>query len=139
MATIDHSNTLDLRDLAELARECGSEIEDTETDEQDREEAADTLTALAVLCHQLGAGTADKDDAESIADALVSLSGSTNGYLIAEDHFEDYCRELVSDIGDLPSEVPSYISNNIDWSGIADDLRVDYTSYELDGQTYLLR
>lgn len=59
--------------------------------------------------------------------------------LIDEDDFEDYCQELVEDIGDLPSNLPSYISNNIDWSGVADDLRQDYSELEYQGITYLFR
>ena len=59
--------------------------------------------------------------------------------LIDEDDFEDYCEELVSDIGYLPKELPSFISNNIDWSGIADDLKVDYSEVEYQGNTYLYR
>ena len=59
--------------------------------------------------------------------------------LIDEDDFEEYCEDLVSDIGDLPKDLPSYISNNIDWSGIADDLRQDYSEVEFRGTTYLYR
>ena len=59
--------------------------------------------------------------------------------LIDEDDFEDYCEELVSDIGDLPKDLPSYISNNIDWEGVAEDLKVDYTEVEFRGTTYLYR
>ena len=59
--------------------------------------------------------------------------------LIDEDYFEEYCEDLVSDIGDLPKDLPSYISNNIDWSGIADDLRQDYSEVEFRGTTYLYR
>lgn len=59
--------------------------------------------------------------------------------LIDKDDFEEYCEDLVSDIGDLPKDLPSYISNNIDWSGIADDLRQDYSEVEFRGTTYLYR
>ena len=59
--------------------------------------------------------------------------------LIDEDDFQDYCEELVSDIGDLPKDLPSYISNNIDWEGVAEDLKVDYTEVEFRGTSYLYR
>lgn len=59
--------------------------------------------------------------------------------LIPEDDFEEYCEDLVSDIGDLPKDLPSYISNNIDWSGVANDLIVDYSEVEYQGTTYLYR
>lgn len=59
--------------------------------------------------------------------------------LIEEDDFEDYCKELVEDIGDLPSDLPSYIIDNIDWGGVANDLRVDYTEIVYQNNTYLFR
>lgn len=59
--------------------------------------------------------------------------------LIDEDDFQDYCEELVSDIGDLPKDLPSYISNNIDWEGVAEDLKVDYSEVEFRGTSYLYR
>jgi hypothetical protein len=59
--------------------------------------------------------------------------------IIHEDYFEDYCRELVEDIGDLPKNLPTYIENNIDWSGVADDLKVDYSEAEYNGDTYYFR
>lgn len=59
--------------------------------------------------------------------------------LINDEHFVDYCEELVNDIGGLPTDLPIYIRNNIDWEGVADDLRVDYTSAEFSGNTFLWR
>lgn len=59
--------------------------------------------------------------------------------LIDEDDFQDYCEELVSDIGDLPKDLPSYISNNIDWEGVAEDLKVGYSEATFRGTTYLYR
>ena len=59
--------------------------------------------------------------------------------LIDEDDFQDYCEELVSDIGDLPKDLPSYISNNIDWEGVAEDLKVDYSEVEIRETSYLYR
>lgn len=59
--------------------------------------------------------------------------------LIDEDDFQDYCEELVLDIGDLPKDLPSYISNNIDWEGVAEDLKVDYSEVTFRGTTYLYR
>lgn len=58
---------------------------------------------------------------------------------IAESHFEDYAQELCTDLGYLPDNLPGFIASNIDWAGVAEDLRVDYTEYELDGNTYYAR
>jgi hypothetical protein len=59
--------------------------------------------------------------------------------IMHEDYFEEYCEELVKEIGDLSKNLPAYIENNIDWSGVADDLKVDYSEAEYDGNTYYFR
>lgn len=93
---------------------------------------------------------ADWDDSDE-ADELKALRGLADGgesaasdwrhgeTLIREDYFEEYCRDLVADLGDLPKDLPGYIENNIDWSGVADDLRHDYTAVDFDGVTYYVR
>lgn len=58
---------------------------------------------------------------------------------IHEDYFTTYAKEFVSDCGDIPSSLPDWIESNIDWEGVADDLKVDYSEYELDGNTYYAR
>lgn len=58
---------------------------------------------------------------------------------ISKGDFEDYCEEMVSDIGDLPSTLPNYIKNNINWEGVADDLKQDYSEVEFRGVNYLYR
>jgi hypothetical protein len=59
--------------------------------------------------------------------------------LIRDSYWEEYCKDMVKDIGDLPDDIPSYLYNNIDWKGVAEDLQVDYTSGEFDGVTYWAR
>lgn len=139
MASIDHSNTLDLRDLADLARECGAEIEDVESyDDVDRAEAQQTLVQLSTLAAELGHAS-DETDAESVADALDGASGSFSCDLIAEDYFGEYAKQFVEDLGMLPAGLSDIISNNIDWDGVAADLLHDYTSVRLDGEDYYIR
>jgi len=57
--------------------------------------------------------------------------------LIRDSYFVEYAAELVSDIGDLPRELPSYIE--IDWHRTAGNIRVDYTSITIDGVDYWFR
>lgn len=57
--------------------------------------------------------------------------------LIRDSYFEDYARELVKDIGDLPRGIPNYIV--IDWEATARNIRMDYTPIEFDGVTYWVR
>jgi Antirestriction protein (ArdA) len=57
--------------------------------------------------------------------------------LIEEADFEDYCQEFVEDCGYISKDMPQLIKNNIDWSGIAEDMKQDYTEVEFRGETYL--
>jgi hypothetical protein len=82
---------------------------------------------------------ADDTDAESVSDALEAVGNSYSPTLVAELHFPDYIKELLTDIGDLPRDLPEYLANNIDWDGVSDDLKEDYTSVTLDGEDYFIR
>ncbi len=56
--------------------------------------------------------------------------------LIEESDFEDYCKEFVDDCYGL-RDVPQLIRNNIDWSGVADDMKQDYSETTYQGNAYL--
>jgi DNA repair exonuclease SbcCD ATPase subunit len=63
------------------------------------------------------------------------LHGAT---LIRKDYFySNYAEELCKDVGAIPSDVPDYIV--IDWEATAENLSVDYTEVDFDGETYLIR
>ena len=57
--------------------------------------------------------------------------------LIRDSYFVEAMQELCEDIGDMPKGFPDYMV--IDWTKTAENLRVDYTSAELDGVTYWFR
>jgi len=90
----------------------------------------------------------DISEAEEELNPLKAFADEAEGYapdwnygatLVRDSYFEDYARELVNDIGDLPSELPAYIENNIDWEGVADDIQADYSSVDFDGEEYWVR
>lgn len=58
---------------------------------------------------------------------------------IADHHFIDYTEETCKDLGYVSDDLPGFIASNINWKGVADELRGDYTGYELDGNTYYAR
>ncbi len=79
---------------------------------------------------------------------LEELESNASGYspdwnygstMIRDSYFEEYAEQLVKDIGDLPDDLPSYIANNIDWKGVAEDLQQDYTEVDFDGVAYWIR
>lgn len=57
--------------------------------------------------------------------------------LIHEDYFEEYCQELVEDCYTI--DVPDFIKNNIDWEGIASEMKADYMDSTIQGETYYMR
>jgi hypothetical protein len=59
--------------------------------------------------------------------------------IIHSSYFTEYCEELVKDVGYLPKELPWFISDNIDWDGVAADLKADYMKVEYDGFYYYIR
>lgn len=59
------------------------------------------------------------------------------GYLIRATYFTEAMKELLSDIGGLPVDLPAYLA--IDWDKTADNLKVDYSSVEYDGVEYFYR
>ena len=88
------------------------------------------------------------DENEEEYEALKALCEDGESYasdwnygatLIHEDYFTEYAEELCREIGDIPNDLPDYIACNIDWDGVAQDLKVDYTEVDFDGQTYLVR
>lgn len=57
--------------------------------------------------------------------------------LIPVDEWEDYCEDLLKDIGDLPRDLPWYIV--IDWEATAANIAEDYTIINYAGDEYYIR
>lgn len=87
------------------------------------------------------------DEYNSIRE-ITDLRNDIDGYagdnfedgiqLILEEDFKEYCEELVNDCYDLNS-LPDFVKYNIDWEGVANELRGDYSEVEFRGDTYLYR
>ncbi len=72
-----------------------------------------------------------------MAETILTCSPSRVEILAALSSVARDKLKLLEDIGDLPSDLPSYIE--IDWDKTADNLRVDYSEVEYQGTTYLVR
>ena len=82
------------------------------------------------------------EEIDRVEDEVESYGGDGFEFgttLISEYDFQEYCEEFVRDCGYLSRDTPALIENNIDWSGIADDMRIDYSEVEYQGTTYLFR
>lgn len=58
---------------------------------------------------------------------------------IADSYFEDYTREFASDVYGREIDEAKWPFDCIDWSKAADELRVDYSSVDLDGNEFWYR
>jgi predicted GTPase len=133
---IDFADHLDVRDLGDIAETEYDLVTDREADGDGRlaQVALDTLDALQSMLNDLGMGYVPY---EEVADKLRGLAATTNPTLYAAGFFVEAMKEYVEDIGDLPSELPSYVV--IDWEATAAGLREGYSSVYLDGNEYLIR
>lgn len=84
------------------------------------------------------------EELQSVLDFAAEFKDYADDYdygevAIHDDYFTEYTKELVCDVGYLPDNLPWWIANHIDWSGVADELKMDYSAIEFDGQTYWTR
>lgn len=141
---------IDTRDLEEKREELKEQILDSflETFEHYAEQTA-SFDDILFDEEEIESWKADwQEELEEIAEidqveAKVESYGG-DGFefgttLISDYDFEEYCEEFVRDCGYLSRDTPPLIGNNIDWSGIADDMRQDYSEVEYQGVTYLFR
>lgn len=78
-------------------------------------------------------------EVDELEDEISSSEFDYGLQLIDSYDFTEYCQELLEDIGDLPRDLPGYISNNIDWDGVAHDLSADYSYVDFRGTNFLYR
>lgn len=121
---------LDSREVIERIEELEAYLEnstDPELTEEEREEALDEFDreeydALIKLRDEADDNIADWEYGETF---------------ISESAFTDYAMELLSGIGYLPSNLPSWIV--IDEEETASKMKEDYTEFEFRGTTYYAR
>ena len=116
------AGTLDERDIRkrfDYLKEKYPDPEADPTDEEDPDAEAERAELRALI----------NSDADQLPDSET---------LIHESYFEDYARELAEDIGAL-EKADAWPFTCIDWEKAADDLKMDYSVIELDGNTYYYR
>lgn len=109
-------DVIDSRDIIERIQELTDECESSYLDYDDYMELC-TLYDLAEEC------------------ADYSRDWEYGETLIRRSYFEDYIDEMVEDCYELPKDMPSWMSINLDYNA----LEMDYTSVDFDGIEYLIR
>lgn len=137
MSHIETNEFIDVRDLIARVEELRSEGQDIADEREDAglegaDEAWESKEGVELK------------EIEAVLESLKGYGGDEKWEgdwypvtLIRDDYFVDYARELVSDIGDMPRDIPSYIV--IDWEATAKNIQMDYSSVEVDGVTYWYR
>ena len=152
----NHADIIDIRDLIERFEEMDEErhaleeeIRAAQEEVNEQEDEDCELARKLKLCKDnLEEWDADEGDEFLSTQTLLGDLESRGGdhqwrgdwypvSLIRESHFTEAMRELVSDIGDLPKNIPSYIE--IDWEKTAGNLQRDYSSVEYGNVTYYYR
>lgn len=134
-----NADYIDMRDVTERAEEIEAEIAELlELDEGELDDEA--LARLRELGHIDLA-----DEATTIRDLIEDTRGNGGdhqwrgdwypGSLIRDSYFETAMDELLEDIGDMPKNIPSYLTVTVNYEA----LRQDYTSTEINGETYWYR
>lgn len=130
---IEHDDVLDVRDIAGHIREAASVVDAEDCTEDEQAEALEALKAYADAFNDL-TNIDHGEDWEALADAWDELDGPT---MIRESYWVDYVEEYLKEIGYLPQDLADFIV--IDWSATAENVKQDYTEFDLDGVTYYIR
>lgn len=129
---------IDMRDVTDrfelLEKEMQFSVQDIDSGEvtsgvtgDDMTDVSDEFAILTALLDELRGNGGDHD----------WRGAWYPGSLIRDSYFVDAMQELVTDTGDLPRNIPSYLA--IDWEKTAENLQVDYSSVEFEGVTYWYR
>jgi len=136
---------IDTRDLETTREELKQQILDSflETFPQ-YEEMTESFEDIRFEEEEIESWKSDFEDELKQIEEIDTIENECNEFsfgetLIDEDEFEEYCQEFIEDCGYISKDMPMIISNNIDWTGIADDMKQDYSEIEYQGNTYLYR
>lgn len=134
MSNLDLSaDIIDVRDIIARFEELESEMESFDSESDDPKQ--DWIEAYPE----------DASEFASLESLLADLNGNGGDEqwrgdwypmtLIRESYFEAAMDEMLEDCGDLPKDLPSYLSITVDY----DALKMDYTSCEIEGVDYWYR
>lgn len=113
---------IDSRDIQERIDELADMLADVE--DEDRADYADEIEELRIW-----------DELKKETEGAGWEYGIA---FIRDSYFQQYAQDLAEDIGAIDRNA-NWPLTHIDWAGAADDLKVDYSSVEIDGVDYWYR
>ena len=149
MKNIDlNADVIDVREIIERV-EALREAKQSLRDEFDEEPTNAGVDFEAWARNQVNWSSEESDELTSLETILADLAGSGGDEqwdgdwypltLIADWHFKDYAQELADDLDGSAIDNAIWPFTCIDWERAARELRMDYTSTEIDGNTYWYR
>lgn len=142
---IDNTGIFDSRDLIEYRDYLLDELIEEANDEFEQdfetfEEVQEYINSVdEPECYLLDDQIEEFESVRDFCDELNYGDFQYGEAIISEDYFTEYAEELVKDCGYLHNDLPSWIENNIDWDGVAGELKQDYMEVDFKGTTYLMR
>ena len=135
--------TLDTRELAKLREELKQEVLDSflETFEH-YEEQTDSYEDILMEEEEIQEWKKDWQEEIDHIEEIDYLEDNIKEFSYGEtmihvDDWVDYVQELLQDCGDIPRNLPHYIE--IDWKATADNIEVDYSEIDYQGESYYYR
>lgn len=147
---IEHKGYLDVRDLADQARDAIGEFEAQDfATSGEKEDVVETLRDFYDLAAELRNGASyayesefdpeSEDfvsDMKAMAQEIEDFQNEHSPTLIHESYFADSVEELVGDVhGVSVSKMPGFLV--IDWDATANNLRPNYFEVIIDSRIYL--
>lgn len=128
---INHSRNVDIDILRGLVSDGESEVENLEEQIEELEvEIEVDFTKVAELEKTKAEWKADIDH---LQDVITDLENYGADNLISD--LDSYIKDLTKELYET-DKLPTLISNNIDWDGIVNDCRNDYSEITIDGKEY---
>ena len=145
----NHANIIEASAIDALADEGLALIDDLENEIEELEEEKETLEEgeeednserLKEIDQEIEEKKKEisnlKSDVDHLQGAYNELS-CYNDMAISENHLDDYIRSSIEESNAEELEgLSNLIKNNINWSGIIEDAKTDYSELTLDGFTY---
>ena len=143
-------NIIDTRDLQDRIDELNDDIDTLENEISDLSEEIDELdeddpddkNEIDLKLYDIEDKRGQIEDLQEELSMLLDVKSEVPEFrhgetLIHEDYFVEYVQDLCEDCGYISKDFPYWIE--IDWDATAKNVAADYSTIELDGNTYYFR